>query len=601
MEGGAAGGVPETAGGRNLERAARAGVLNAGTAESAAEGEKRPGMGTAGRNRQMKQVKNQEGKKRVAAYCRVSTEKEDQRNSLRSQKHYFTSYIGAHPDWELIRVYYDEGISGTQTGKRDGFNEMMDAALRGELDLILTKEVSRFARNTVDTLSCTRKLKAAGVNVIFTLDQIDTGDADGELRLTLMAGLAQEESRKTSERVKWGQRRSMEAGVVFGGDLLGYQVKNGKITVKESESWIVRLIFQKYTNEGKGAYTIARELREQGIKSRTEKDWSSTAVLRILRNEKYVGDLCQKKTFTPDFLTHRKQYNHGEEEIIYLENHHAGVIDRDLWERTRKELKRRGGMAKKGKKHSSRYWCSGKLFCGECGSRYVSRRKQRTDGSVSCSWRCQTAAREGAERRDGSGRKSGCSNGSIHECALTAAMNHCILSLLTDQKTLEGLLWIKLKKAEREEQAEKRAFRLEQEIRRIQEKKKRSVDLHLEGILSKEELKHQNIWYEEEIQVLRLQQQRLRREERDSDEAEERLKTILRFEQPEPQVYGEILDRMVIYKENRVEIWLRSVPFGFQLKLCTHGKKYIRAEILERSLIEKTETVHSLDEGKDTT
>ena len=209
----------------------------------------------------MKRGKNSEGKKRVAAYCRVSTEREDQRNSLRSQKKYFTSYISAHPDWQLVSVYYDEGISGTQTGKRDGFNEMIAAALRGELDLILTKEVSRFARNTVDTLSCTRRLKAEGVNVIFTLDQIDTGDTDGELRLTLMASLAQEESRKTSERVKWGQKRSMEAGVVFGGDLLGYQVRNGIITVNEAESWIVRLIFQKYTNEGKGAYTIARELR----------------------------------------------------------------------------------------------------------------------------------------------------------------------------------------------------------------------------------------------------------------------------------------------------------------------------------------------------
>lgn len=549
----------------------------------------------------MKRGKNSEGKKRVAAYCRVSTEREDQRNSLRSQKKYFTSYISAHPDWQLVSVYYDEGISGTQTGKRDGFNEMIAAALRGELDLILTKEVSRFARNTVDTLSCTRRLKAEGVNVIFTLDQIDTGDTDGELRLTLMASLAQEESRKTSERVKWGQKRSMEAGVVFGGDLLGYQVRNGIITVNEAESWIVRLIFQKYTNEGKGAYTIARELREQGIRSRTGKDWSSTTVLRILRNEKYVGDLCQKKTYTPDFLTHRKRYNRGEEEVVYLSNHHDGVIDRGLWERTQEELKRRGSMAEKGRKHSSRYWCSGKIFCGECGSRYISRRKQREDGSFSCSWRCQTAAREGAERRDAAGRKSGCSNAAIHEHALAAALNHCILCLLTDRKMWEIQLRTKLEKSDRTAAEESREVHLEQEIRRIQGKMRRAVDLYLDGILSEEELKDQNVWYGKEIQVLQQQRQNIRRREEDPVPSGEILEKMLRFDQPEPQIYREIVDRMIIYKENRVEIWFRSVPFGFRLKLCTHGKKNFRAEILESDLIEKTEIMHSLREVKDTT
>ena len=151
-------------------------------------------------------------KLKTAAYCRVSTDKDDQANSLASQRNYFAEYIRNHEGWILNSVYYDEGISGTQTKKRAGFNAMMEAAFRGEIDLILTKEVSRFARNTVDTLSYTRRLREIGVGVIFTIDNIDTRDSDGELRLTIMASIAQEESRKTSERVKWGQKRRMEQG-----------------------------------------------------------------------------------------------------------------------------------------------------------------------------------------------------------------------------------------------------------------------------------------------------------------------------------------------------------------------------------------------------
>ena len=156
---------------------------------------------------------------RVAAYARVSTDKEDQANSLESQRRYFTQYINSHQGWAFCEVYYDEGISGTQTKKRQGFNRMISDALQSRFDLILTKEVCRFARNTVDALRYTRELKEAGVGVIFTIDHIDTRESDGELRLTLMAGIAQEESRKTSERVKWGQKRRMEQGIVFGRDL----------------------------------------------------------------------------------------------------------------------------------------------------------------------------------------------------------------------------------------------------------------------------------------------------------------------------------------------------------------------------------------------
>ena len=201
----------------------------------------------------------------VSAYCRVSTDKDDQANSLTNQIKYFGSFIEKHDNWQLGEVYYDEGITGTSVKKRDGFNRMIQDALGGKMQLIITKEVSRFARNTVDALTYTRKLKAHGVGVFFANDNINTLDADGELRLTIMASLAQEESRKTSERVKWGQKRQMEAGIVFGRDMLGYAVRGGKLILNPEEAEIVRLIFHKFLNEDKGTHVIARELRERAF------------------------------------------------------------------------------------------------------------------------------------------------------------------------------------------------------------------------------------------------------------------------------------------------------------------------------------------------
>lgn len=263
----------------------------------------------------------------VAAYCRVSTDKEDQANSFEAQQRYFREYIQRQPDWELQGIYADEGFSGTSTNKRVEFNKMLHAAELGQIDLIVTKEVSRFTRNTVDALQITRELRRRGVGVLFLNDSLDTRTNDGELRLTIMSSFAQDESRRTSERSKWGQMRSMEKGVVFGGSLLGYDVIGGKMTVNPEGAEVVRLIFHKYLQERKGCSTIARELREAGIlSSKGNCLWSSATVTKILKNEKYCGDLIQKKTYTPDFLTHEKKYNHGKEPLVELKDHHEAIM-----------------------------------------------------------------------------------------------------------------------------------------------------------------------------------------------------------------------------------------------------------------------------------
>ena len=337
----------------------------------------------------------------VAAYCRVSTDRTDQANSLRSQREYFYTYITGRPGWRLAQVYADEGLSGTSIRRRAAFQRMMEDAAAGKFGLILTKEVSRFARNTVDTLACTRRLKEAGVGVVFLSDGIDTRDNDGELRLTIMASMAQEESRKTSQRVKWGQRRRMEAGVVFGSDsTYGFETRGGALTVRPAEAEVIRLIYHKYLAEGKGAHVIARELNQAGIAPPRAERWSENTILRMLRNEKYAGDLRQKKYITVDYLTHRKVENRGQEEQLYLRDHHQAIVSRETWEGVQRELKRRSAARQGGERHSARYWPSGRVWCGGCGAPYIPRTSRRKDGSVYKSWGCRRSGEktEPAER-----------------------------------------------------------------------------------------------------------------------------------------------------------------------------------------------------------
>lgn len=350
---------------------------------------------------------------RVAAYCRVSTDKYDQKNSFEGQKQYFTEYINSRPDWKLIGVYADEAITGTSTKKRKEFNMMIHDAHSGLFDLIITKEVSRFARNTVDVLKYTRELKEKDIGVLFINDNINTLDKDGELRLTIMASIAQEESRKTSERVKWGQQRRMEQGVVFGRNILGYNLQNGVLTINEEEAKLIRHIYDKYIG-GKGLHIIAKELQEEGYKTKNgNSEWTNKAIRTILQNEKYCGDLKQKKTYTSDYLTHKKVYNYGEEEFIIIKDHHEPIIDRKTFDFVQAEFKRKSEVYKNDKnKHSNRYAFSGKIKCGCCGRRYVATFKTRKDGSKRKKWSCYNNHKNG-KLHEVNGAAIGCNNKSI--------------------------------------------------------------------------------------------------------------------------------------------------------------------------------------------
>ena len=533
-------------------------------------------------------------KLKVAAYARVSTDKDDQTNSLENQKTYFKNYILDHEDWQLAEVYYDEGISGTQTKKRQGFRHMIEDAENKEIDLIVTKEVSRFARNTVDTLSYTRKLKDFGVGVIFTLDNIDTRDSDGEFRLTIMASIAQEESRKISERVKWGQKRQMEKGVVFGRDLLGYTVHHGVLAINQEEAPIIKAIFHMYTNEGKGTHVIARELSENGMRPKRVHQWSNTVILKILRNEKYVGDLCQKKTFTPNYLTHTKKYNHGEEDTVYLKDHHEAIIDRDLWERTQNELERRSPSADQKSKHTNRYWCSGKLFCAECGNRFVSRTKRLKNGEQYKAWRCHATAAHGTLKEDADGNSIGCNNNSINDKALQACMSYCISLIQSEKDSLREEILSEIALVQKNTVKKTDTKRIKKKIEQLEIKKRKAIDLMLDELISKEDLQAQTDWYNTEIKKLNIQLSDSLHEAKEESRQKNKLEkyiaaldNIMSADSNNELLYKEVLDHIDIHKDNILTIWLKCIPFGIQLKIKTSGRQScFKTDILETTFIQ---------------
>ncbi|MEM1484938.1 recombinase family protein [Oscillospiraceae bacterium PP1C4] len=508
---------------------------------------------------------------KVAAYCRVSTDKDDQVNSLESQKKYFREYIERNPFWELTEVYVDEGITGTSTKKRRSFNKMIKDAENHSFNLILTKEISRFARNTLDSIFFTRKLKDLGIGVIFMNDNINTLEPDAELRLTIMSSIAQEESRKTSDRVKWGQKRRMEQGVVFGRSMLGYHVKDGKLSIIEADAQIVRLIFHKFVNEGKGTHVIARELREAGIQTHSaRREWSNTAILRILRNEKYMGDLIQKKTFTPSYLSHEKKCNQGEEELVVLHEHHQPIIDRDLFERAQQELAHRRPDEEQRSRHSNRYCFSGKIKCGYCGNSFVSRTKRRKDGSSYKAWRCYEAAKNGQSHLDPQGNRVGCDGRQINHEDLLLIMSQVIKNLPIDKESMISQLTKIIKPVLKLAQEDNSLGKLQAKVQQLTQKKQNLIDLFLNLEISKADFHLMNARYEADIAALEQEKLRCVNQAELQKNQPAALDYMIRMIegmvtgeiQSEP-FYRNILDKIVVYDRSHMDIYLDLVPFKF--------------------------------------
>lgn len=341
--------------------------------------------------------------KRVAAYCRVSTDSEEQLTSYTTQKKVYTEMIAARPDWELAGIYADEGISGTRADKRPQFQKMIKDCFAGKIDYIVTKSVSRFARNTVDCLEHVRILKNRGIGIFFEEQNIDTLSIDSELYLVIYAGFAQSESESMSKNITWAYRKRFEDGKVLMQykSMLGYRKgADGEPEIVPEEAKIVTRIFDMFLS-GQTVRAISEQLRSEKINiPRKNFSFSHVMVYNILRNEKYCGDSILQKTITVDCISKTRRDNMGEAPMYYVQNSHPAIISRETYHMTQAEIARRKTLAPASEKKAvtvagkySKYALSEVLVCGECGSRY--RRVTWTSGGKRVVWRCSNRLENG--------------------------------------------------------------------------------------------------------------------------------------------------------------------------------------------------------------
>ena len=383
---------------------------------------------------------------KVAAYARVSTDKEDQINSLTNQREYFESYIKSKDDWEFVKVYFDEGITGTQTKKRKGFNRMIDDCEAGNIDMIITKSISRFARNTLDCLQYIRQLKDKNIPVYFEKESINTLDAKGEVLLTIMASLAQQESQSMSENIKLGLQYRYQQGKVQinHNRFLGYtKDENGNLVIDPEQAEIVKRIYREYL-EGSSMDKIADGLMADGILTGAGKTkWHTSTINKILRNEKYMGDALLQKTYTTDFLTKKRIKNNGTVPQYYVEGDHEAIIPKELFMQVQAELVRRRvvHVSPTGKKRSfSCNHCFAQMvFCGDCGELYR-RVHWNNHGCKSIVWRC-------ISRLEPTSAEKNCTNRTVNELLLQEVTVNATNQILTERGTFLKQLQANIAKA----------------------------------------------------------------------------------------------------------------------------------------------------------
>lgn len=384
---------------------------------------------------------NDENRKlRVAAYCRVSTDEEDQLNSLETQIQYYTSKIAENPKWTLVGIYADEGITGTRTDKRGDFMRLMRDCQKGKVDLIVTKSTSRFARNTVDSLTWIRKLRSIGVGVFFEEQNLDSSKVENETLIGFFSVMAQSESESISGNVKWGIQKRMRNGtysVRF--DMLGYRKgEDGQPYIVQEEAEVVRTIFNRFL-DGASMGQLKNYLEEEKVLTRQGKaEWSTSVIRKMLSNEKYVGDVLYQKTFCVDCISKKVKVNHGEVTRYLISNNHAPIIDRDTFNMVQAELSRRNSKSKKSDeaiteqgKYSGKFALSELMICGCCGS-YYRRRAKVADGKTTQYWRCINRLENGKKYcKDSAG---------IEEQMLQETICRCLSKMIENSRDVYSLI-----------------------------------------------------------------------------------------------------------------------------------------------------------------
>ena len=510
------------------------------------------------RNNIMKGIPLQELNLRVCFYARVSTDKDEQLHSLQSQISFFNDYISKVPNWEFIGSYIDEGISGTQVKKREEFLRMIDDAKKHKFDLILTKEISRFSRNTLDSIMYTQELLANGVGVYFLNDNINTILPDSELRLTMMSSIAQDEVRRLSERVSFGMKRSIDNGVVLGcSNIYGYVKDKGKLVIDEEQAKMIKIIFDRYANTTDGLSKVSRYLYSLGYKSRTGKRIDTTILTRIIENPKYKGYYCGHKSKVLNYRTKQKKRLNESDWIIYKDYDNVPpIVSEELWNRANKKLKMRQdsftNRAVKKEVFQNRYTYSGKIYCGCHNLTYHrSSAGKRKNNPV---WECQVYRKESLK---------GCSNPRVFELELDEIFKDLFNKLFKRKNTIFDEILSECKNYLETNNSELDIKNLESKILVLNNKKDKLLELVMEEYLSKEDYKRQvNILneeintYQEKIDELKNNKKNKNYIENKINEIKSSLEKCLEDNECYSAVFNELIDRIIVHKQNDKQIKL---------------------------------------------
>ena len=489
---------------------------------------------------------------RVTFYARVSTDQDEQINSLENQVQYYTELIQSRPNWRFVPGYVDEGISGGSTKKRDNFNRMIRDAKAGMFDFIITKEISRFSRSTLDSIQYTQELLDYNVGVFFQNDNINTLDTDSEFRLVIMAGVAQDEIRKLSERLKFGFRQAIKNGHVLGNDkLYGYDKKDCVLTVNEEEAEIIRIIFDLYGNQRLGTRTISKRLMELGYTSREGNAFNTLTIRHILENPKYKGWYCGNKSQSVDYRTKRNVLLDESEWVTYPDPSIPAIVSEELWNRANALYRRR---REEMKSHSSglsfhnRYPYSTKIYCEEHGTTFHRQVIQTKKGQQEV-WQCKVYRSHG---------RAACSAPQIRSSDLDFILSDIFKELIRDkQKIIDSLVTV-LTNIPKEVDYGKLRCQVENEMDDLERKKNRLLDLSIAGALTVEEFKERNDAFNVRIlechgklTAIRQEEENQSSEELDIPAIRQALDEALRFTgEIDTALVTTILDKVVVKKES---------------------------------------------------
>ena len=491
---------------------------------------------------------------RVTYYARVSTDKDEQRHSLTAQVRYYTEYIQRNPQWVFVEGYVDEGISGTTVGKRENFLKMVQDAEAGQFDFILTKEISRFSRNTLDSIKYTQDLLRFGVGVLFESDNINTLMPDAELRLTIMSSIAQDEVRKISERVKFGFKRAIEHGVVLGNNKIwGYEKRDGRLVIQEEEAEVVRTIFNLYANERLGIRGIAQQLASMGYQNTRGNEFSFSTIRGILSNPKYKGYYCGRKSSKLDYRTKDIKVFDPEDWVLYKDESGQVVpalVSEELWDKANRILEKRSvKQGEDGKtSYQNRYPYSGKIICGVHKQPYYRSLYRYKSGDKEV-WQCREYSRKG---------RTGCSSPVLYTSELDAIMRQVLEELsLNKAEIIHDLLHL-YTSIGNGNNVEEEIGRCKGNIEAILKRKDKLLDLSIDGKIADDEFAQRNGRFNDEIRRLR---QRLDTLEQERSKNREMLQSIDTLRQAITQdldftdgfsigVIDSLLDRMEVHPQD---------------------------------------------------